>query len=151
MKRSAALAPLSREHHVALEVALRLRRVAGGEEAVTRAAFLEFFSPEGEGHFRVEEEILLPAIADVLPGDDADVARVRDEHGEIRRLAAGLARDAEASVAELRALGKLLDEHVRHEERVLFPRIEAALDDERLAQLGADLAAAGAEHQPPRA
>lgn len=150
MKRSDALAPLSREHHVALEVALRLRRAEGADAAAARAAFLGFFTPEGEAHFRVEEEVLLPAVADVLPPDDADVARVRDEHAEIRRRAASLAADTGAAVAELHTLGELLDGHVRHEERVLFPRIEAALGDERLTQLGAELAAAGSDHRPPR-
>lgn len=151
MKRSDALAPLSREHHVALEVALRLRRADDGDAAAARAAFLGFFTPEGEAHFRVEEDVLLPAIADVLPPDDADVARVRDDHADLRRLAADLARNADTPVSELRALGERLDGHVRHEERVLFPRIEAALDDERLARLEADLTAAGAAHRPPRA
>ena len=150
MKRSDALAPLSREHHVALEVALRLRRAEDADAATARAAFLGFFTPEGEAHVRVEEEVLLPAVADVLPPDDADVARVRDEHAEIRRRAADLAADAGTAVAELHTLGELLDEHVRHEERVFFPRIEAALGEERLARLGAELSAAGSGHRPPR-
>lgn len=150
MKRSDALAPLSREHHVALEVALRLRRADDGDAAAARAAFLGFFTPEGEAHFRVEEEVLLPVAADVLGADDVDIARVREEHAEIRRLAEKLARHAETPVSELRTLGELFDGHVRHEERVLFPRIEAALDDEGLARLEADLSAAGAGHRPPR-
>lgn len=150
MKRSKALAPLSREHHVALEVALRLRRADESDAAAVRAAFLDFFASEGEAHFSVEEGVLLPAVVGVIPTADPDVARMLQEHAEIRRRAAELTRDADASVATLLALGDLLDGHVRHEERVLFPRIEAALSDADLAQLAASLQAAGEDHKPPR-
>ena len=44
----------------------------------------------------------------------------------------------------------LLDRHVRHEERTLFPRVEAALSDGELAALGAVLSAEGGAHRPPR-
>jgi hypothetical protein len=56
-----------------------------------------------------------------------------------------------ADAAALNALGELLSEHIRHEERTLFPRIEVSLDRQELAALGAALNAAGARHQPPRA
>jgi hemerythrin-like domain-containing protein len=150
MKRSDALAPLSREHHVALEVALRLRRADTADAAAARDGFLEFFASDGEAHFRAEEEILLPAAAGALATDDPDVTRVLEDHAEIRRRAAALAGDADPSVAELVALGELLNGHVRHEERVLFPRIEAALGDAELAQLAASLQAADEGHTPPR-
>ena len=150
MKRSQALAPLSREHHVALEVALRLRRADEGGAAAARSRFLDFFAAEGEAHFAAEEEILLPAVADVAPPGDPDVVRVLHDHAEIRRRAADLERDAGAAVEQLHALGDLLEGHVRHEERVLFPRIEAALDDARLTLLASDLQAAGGDHRPPR-
>ena len=62
------------------------------------------------------------------------------------RLAAG-----ESDVEQLHALGDLLNGHVRHEERTLFPRIEAALDPAELAALGAALIdAEGGAHRPPR-
>jgi hemerythrin-like domain-containing protein len=150
MKRSQALAPLSREHHVALEVALRLRRADADSAASARSAFLSFFAEEGAAHFQAEEEILLPAVADALPAADPDVARVLDEHADIRQRAAALERDADTPPAELRALGDILEGHVRHEERVLFPRVEAALGDTGLARVGDELHGAGAERRPPR-
>ncbi len=51
----------------------------------------------------------------------------------------------------LNALGELLRDHVRHEERTLFGRIEATLDADELAAVGTALDAAGDSHQPPRA
>jgi hypothetical protein len=39
---------------------------------------------------------------------------------------------------------------VRHEERTLFPRVEAALEPAELERLGTALSAQGAAHRPPR-
>ncbi len=149
MQRSDELAPLSREHHVALEVALRLRRATVADAEQVRVAFLQFFEDEAREHFRAEEELLLPAFARHAAADDPDVARVLVEHVEMRRRAAQLAAGT-SDVDELHALGELLNAHVRHEERTLFPRIEAALDPDELTALGAALAAEGGGHQPPR-
>lgn len=46
-------------------------------------------------------------------------------------------RATELDLAEIRELGERLEKHVRHEERVLFPAIEEALDDRELSALGA--------------
>jgi hemerythrin-like domain-containing protein len=142
MKRSAELAPLSRDHHQALEVALRLRRVTDGtlEDAVGH--FLAFWNRQGEHHFVIEERLVLPALSD----DDASWAeasrRVRDEHGEIRARAAALPHAP--SVGAARRLGELLSAHVRYEERRLFPLVEEGLSREALAELGRVLLAAEA-------
>lgn len=151
MKRSSELAVLSREHHVALEIALRLQRATDLDaEAVTRAT-LEFWRDEGREHFRLEEELLLPAFARHAGADDEDVVRVLVEHVDIRRRIADLERGAPVDVAALNSLGEVLRDHVRHEERTLFGRIEAALDAEELTAIGAALDAAGGEHRPARA
>lgn len=149
MQRSDELAPLSREHHVALEMALRLRRATAADAEPVRVAFLRFFEDEAREHFRAEEELLLPAFARHAATDDPDVVRVLVEHVEMRRCAQQLAAGT-SDVEELRVLGELLNAHVRHEERTLFPRIEAALDPDELAALGTALAAQGGAHHPPR-
>ncbi len=149
MQRSDALAPLSREHHVALEVALRLRRATAADGDAARVAFLEFFKEEAREHFRAEEELLLPAFSRHVDDDDPDVVRVLVEHVEIRRRAQNLAVGP-SELADLHELGELLNAHVRHEERTLFPRIEAALDAAELEALGTALSAEGGAHHPPR-
>jgi hypothetical protein len=58
MERCAERAALSREHHVALEVALRLRRATGLDAETVRDATLGFWHEEGR-YFRLEEEFLL--------------------------------------------------------------------------------------------
>ena len=143
MKRSPELAALSRDHHQALEAALRLRRVTDETLGSAVEHFLAFFGGQGEQHFVIEERLVLPA----LPDDDAQWAeatqRVRAEHREIRAAAASLA-DA-ASVRAARGVGELLAAHVRFEERTLFPLVEQRLSQGALADLGRALAAAEAD------
>lgn len=143
MKRSEALAPLSRDHQHALYAALRLRRA---HEATLRDAveqFLRFFETEGRRHFEIEEQLLVPA----LPADDgewsAGVARVLDDHEAIRAGAEELR--TRASMKSAVALGERLNDHVRFEERELFPLLERRLDDDALAALGEAVAAAEAQ------
>ena len=151
VERSEELAVLSREHHVALELALVLQRASAADAEAARRATLEFWSKEGLAHFRLEEDLLLPAFARHAGADDADVVRVLVEHLDIRRRVGDLESDADLDVAALNALGERLRDHVRFEERTLFGRIEAALQPDELDALGVALRAAGEQHQPPRA
>ena len=87
------------------------------------------FARELEPHFRAEETALLPPLE--AAGEATLVARTRADHARLRELIAGAARAAEA-----RAFGTLLHEHVRFEERSLFPRAEQVLTPEALAAVG---------------
>lgn len=114
-------------------------------EAV-RDGFLAFWRSEGALHFRIEEEVLLPAYARRGDPRHEAVAEALCGHVEIRRDVEELARPgAPADPAALRALAERLDAHVRHEERVLFPLIQETLDADELAALGEALAAAERE------
>ena len=136
MKRSAALIPLSRDHHRALEIALRLRRASPADASEVASAFREFFAEHGEHHFAIEERDLPEALRDD-PEWDALIERMCREHEAIRAAAADLRPDA----AALRRLGEQLSDHVRFEERRLFVYVEERLDESALAALGAALAA----------
>lgn len=140
MKRSPELTPLSHDHHQALFAAQRLKRAEAGSDA--RRTFLEFWESHGRAHFVIEEEILLPAwIAGDPQADRALAARVAAEHLEIRSAAREL-DDEELPPDRLHEVGALLERHVRFEERELFSMIEAALADDALAALGAEIEAA---------
>lgn len=132
MKRDEALRPLSREHLAALLVAKKLKEATDLEQA-TRD-FLGFWDEDGRRHFRIEEEVLLPGWAMHADVDRGGVRRMLDEHLAIRREALRL--DAgEATLEEARELGRLLHDHVRFEERQLFPKVEEALDADDLSRL----------------
>ena len=134
MKRTAELAPLSRDHHHALEHALKLRRASEDDVAAVVAAFLAFLVTDGRAHFAQEEQLLAPQV----PDDRADlVRRMQSEHEEILRGAEALGR--RPGVASARELGELLSRHVRFEERELFPLLERRLSAPRLLELGREL------------
>jgi hemerythrin-like domain-containing protein len=131
VKRSPELAPLSRDHHVALERALRLRRATEADLDDAVARFLAFFTADGERHFEQEEDLLLPLVP---PGSAALGERMCSEHAEIRSRARSLADAPEVTAAN--ELGALLNAHVRFEERELFPLLEEAVPAETLADVG---------------
>jgi Hemerythrin HHE cation binding domain len=134
MKRSPQLAPLSRDHHVALEHALRLRRASEEDIGAVVARFLAFLLGPGRSHFALEEALLAPEV----PEPHADLARrMVDEHAEILRRAGALGQDP--CVVEARALGELLTRHVRFEEREVFPLLEAHLSGDRIREIGRSL------------
>jgi hypothetical protein len=147
MKRTEALAQLSRDHHHGLVVAQRLRRATDATGADARDYFLAFWREEGHDHFRAEEDLLLPAFARHYPPTHEAVVRVLTDHVDLRRRAADLAANPALGCEHLRELGQRLNDHIRHEERVLFPLIERAMPDDELAELAGALESA---HAPRR-
>ncbi len=135
MKRSPALANLSRDHHHTLVVAARLRRATRDTAAEARALLLDHWNRECREHFRQEEELLLPAYAAHADPHHPLIGRVLCEHAAIRALVFELEREEAPAVGILHAAGDALTDHVRLEERQLFPLIEAALPDAELERL----------------
>jgi iron-sulfur cluster repair protein YtfE (RIC family) len=144
VKRTLALQTLSHDHQHGLAVALRLKRVTTETALEVREAFLDFWASEGQVHFRAEEEVLLPAFAAHASAGHQAVVRVLVEHVEIRRRASEVAGGGDPECGELRELGELLEGHIRHEERVLFPLVEDALPRDDLRRLAVALEAAEA-------
>ena len=137
MRRADALQPLSRDHLKALLAAKRV--VDARDAAAAQSAFFQFWEAERD-HFRLEEEILLPHWAASAEVDVTAVERMLADHLAIRAAALRLAREPLA-LQDLHALGARLHDHVRFEERELFPAIERALDRDTLDRLGDAIAA----------
>jgi hemerythrin-like domain-containing protein len=126
-----------------LGAALQLRR-AGSETAPdARARFTAYWQEHGEVHFRMEEQILLPAFAAYGNAHHPLVARVLCEHVAIRQRARELSEQAGAALPRLHELGAMLADHVRLEERDLFALIERTLPAEALRSLAKALKAVG--------
>jgi len=123
MKRAPFLQQLSREHHQALVLALRIAKAAdAGTVSALQASIPEFFRNHLAAHFAAEETDLLPTLSDAgLPGL---VERTLDEHRQLH----ALVRRIEAGDAGAQAdFASLLRTHVQFEERELFPALELAL------------------------
>lgn len=116
MKRDPRLRRLSFDHHHALVLA---RRAARGDVSLddVRYALEHELTP----HFAVEEQTLIPALARAGAPELADQARLA--HAQIR---------ASVDVGDVATFARLLTEHVRFEERELFPACEQRLTSEVL-------------------
>ena len=129
MKRHPKLQNLSREHHTALQLALRAKRAAASGDRAEMAgaanACIAAFPLELEPHFVVEEETLLPLLA--AAGEHALVANVHRDHTELRQLFAQL---GESNAETLSRFAAVLTAHVRFEEREVFPALERLFDVE---------------------
>jgi hypothetical protein len=139
MRRGPALVALSRDHHQALFIAQQLRRATPQTRGEARGAFLAFWQGDGRWHFRAEEEVLLPAYAGHGDPHHPLVARALCDHVAIRHQADALARDRAPSIDALHELGLRLADHVRLEERELFPLIEQAMPAADLAAVAVAL------------
>ena len=93
------------------------------------------------GHFRVEEEILFPAVRPFLRSGallDSLIAEHRVMEDLIRRIAGATDEDR---IPLLKRFGEVLHGHIRTEERQLFEEIQGQLDASQLAAVGRDIAA----------
>ncbi|PZR94780.1 MAG: hemerythrin domain-containing protein [Candidatus Chloroheliales bacterium] len=150
MKRHPALRELSSDHHHGLVQARRLMLAVSGDRASPATlmpaarAFLDFWAHETRPHFRAEEEALLPAFARYADPNQPPIVRILLEHIRIRQLVAELERAVAGDTAAaptMQALGELLHAHIRYEEDVFFPLLEASMPEEELAALPAAIAA----------
>lgn len=150
IRRHDALRPLSRHHHVALQLARglqkgasdRLRAELPSEQPALVAHVQKVFHEELAAHFDVEDRVLAPAIAGKAADLDRIVSEIESDHEALHALAASLSDPAlgEAAVDEaLDRFGRLLEEHVRREEREYYGRVQEVLDEEGMQALGAAL------------
>lgn len=126
--RHPSLQGLSRDHHHALVLARNLRKAE-----VPIGEVLDGWRSHVVPHFAVEERELLP----LCHGGDAELVAhaetIRTDHAALRSMVEHLS--ATSSASEATALADRLESHVRFEERVWFPALEAALDDATLSAL----------------
>lgn len=136
-----ALQPFSRDHYGGLVAARHLTKAAeSGDPHACRAAlsaFRDAWSNEIAGHLDDEERLLAPLMT------ESEHCRLLSEHRQLRQLAAAAHEAGKATgldSAFLGELGRLLHDHIRWEERQLFPALESRLDSSQLARIAAQTA-----------
>lgn len=126
MKRSPALQPLSRQHHTALVLARACEQAAKANDAEllhqTCQRVLNMFDAELAPHFKIEEEQLLPLLQD--PATITLRVRTLADHQHLREMLPSIADNDGQTLARF---GTCLYDHVRFEERQLFPVLELIL------------------------
>lgn len=136
-RRHDALMPLTHDHHHVLAKARALREAAKKGDAADlwkeAQGFVNFFAAEGELHFREEEEELVPIFGESLP---PEAIGMLEDHVILRGHVRALAHEANVGSVDPRTALQVAEgfaAHVRFEEKVLFPMIEATATKEQLA------------------
>lgn len=127
LKRHKALQPLSRDHHHGLLLSWKIRSGFSKNIEFERIKSYAdwFFEHQLIPHFDLEEEHIFP----LLEADNDMVKRALAEHRRLKRLFAET-KDVEKS---LHKIEEELEQHIRFEERILFPEIQKNATDAQLA------------------
>lgn len=134
LTRSPQLTPLSHEHYDGLLFVWRIRQgVKRGASTQIMNEFIKWFWDNHlRSHFENEEKVLVS----YLPGDDELVKRMIQEHAAIREL---IPENKNLALAQISLLARQLHDHIRYEERDLFPYIENKLSIAQLDEISAKL------------
>ncbi|WP_040680313.1 hemerythrin domain-containing protein [Niabella aurantiaca] len=129
MKRHKSLVPFSRDHHYGLLCCWKIRQgIKKGIAAARIGLYVDYFwKTYLKQHFDEEERWLFQQ-------DDLSLQAIA-EHRELEALVGTLA--SAAANDRLTIFADLLDRHIRFEERVLFPHLEATVPEEKLETIGA--------------
>jgi len=139
MKRHQQLQPLSRQHHNGLLASMLLKKgIEKAADPKEMAAFiLDFWQNDLEDHFKAEEYFLLPPLYDI-DFDKCLIDTLLQEHSMLRLYITKLQQN-NTDINSITLFADLLEQHIRFEERQLFPAAEKSLTEEQLQQLGKHL------------
>lgn len=139
IKRSAELAPLSRDHHSGLLLCWKIK--TGIQKGISAGRITDYvlfyYKNHLEEHFSEEEKYIFP----LLPADHEMRIRAYKEHESIVSQIQALASGKNINYVTLEQLEALLNSHIRFEERQLFPYIEQMPDKDSLVKAGDIIAA----------
>jgi len=135
IKRSKELAPLSREHHDGLLFVWKIREGLknGAPTSKMKEYSIWYWKQHIKPHFYQEEKFLLP----YFPEGNELAIRLKSEHETIREHILNLDRDADKTTFV--QLCDLVSEHIRFEERNVFPFLEELLPPEKLSKIFIEL------------
>jgi iron-sulfur cluster repair protein YtfE (RIC family) len=139
MKRRAELQPLSHDHYNGLVVADRVKNgiARGGDQGEIRQYVLHFWRTALANHFQVEEDVLLPVLAN--PAGRPLAERLREEHAELTLIIGQLVMEEGSAGDLLSRFHEQLRQHIRFEERTLFPHIERHAPPASIEEIGRQL------------
>ena len=133
IKRNVNLVPVSREHHSTLLFCWKLRE--GVKHKVDSERIVKyidwFWADHILPHFETEEKLLF------TDTEDPKVKQALSEHRQIEYLVKEMSEQRPGAAPELiLKLSELVNQHVRYEERDLFPYLEQNFGEAKLAEIG---------------
>jgi hemerythrin-like domain-containing protein len=144
IKRNKHIAALSKDHHNGLLLCWKIRQGLKLNVSLVRIrAYINFFwQTHMVEHFRQEEVLLFDKV-------DASICRLGlDEHEIIRLLVNDINRGDNHDTTPFVQLAKMIEQHIRYEERILFPHLEAVLNQAQLEAIGTALDQHNTVEQP---
>ncbi|WP_299701420.1 hemerythrin domain-containing protein [uncultured Pontibacter sp.] len=134
LKRDNSLIPLSREHHFGLLFCWKLKQgMANGTSFEIMRQYIQYFWKNIlKPHCR-EEEVILKRL---LPKDDVNSIRLHEEHQLIQAIIGLINKQKNLNTSLVATLQQDLTDHIRWEERELFPYLQTVADPEELADVG---------------
>jgi len=144
MKRHKALIPLSHDHHHGLLLAQQIKKNAPDYKGLPKELegkikyTLETYNSSLKNHFDDEEKILFPIVVGKDGKLDYLIDEIIIEHRLLENLIAELPK-SENQINLLDEIGRILESHIRKEERVLFPKAEDILSEDELSVLEKNL------------
>ncbi len=135
IKRNDNIAPLSREHHYGLLFCWKIKQGMKKEATPERIQkYIKYFWDEHlKEHFAKEEELLFSKIDDKLCFDAIE------QHVKIKKIIDDICNQNNLNTEAYIRLTTLLEQHIRFEERTLFPFLELSIPPEQLKLIGTSL------------
>lgn len=133
LKRNENLLKLSRDHHAGLLFCWKIRQgVKYHIETDRMIKYVRYFWDHHlAAHFKEEEAFLFP------PLQDEQVQKALDDHQKIKTFVEKIdVPGMESEEDVLLELADSVDDHIRYEERVLFPHLQEKLSEEQLGLIG---------------
>ena len=142
MKRNENIVPLSRDHHTGLLCCWKIRQGLARTVDISRMKkYVQWFWQNHlEQHFLEEEGILFNAIPHPLCDEAIE------QHTEIKKLICDICTN-HPSGNSFSQFADMLDQHIRFEERTLFPLLEMEIPSELMENIGQKLDALHSEQQ----
>ena len=141
MKRTNQLQPLSRQHHLGLNLSRHAKEsLDEPEETAKHWHNLTSYINDMQYHFEIEDNLIANAL-EPYRATQPDVASVLEtldgQHKQLRQLMNTVEQSQKSgtkdvTVAQVHELGSLLYDHIRFEERELYPTVEKYLTETEL-------------------
>jgi len=139
VKRNQHIVKLSQDHHASLMFCWKIRQGIKYHVAAERMIkYIQYFwEHHFSSHFKEEEEFLF------APLHDEKIQKAINDHQKIKTSINEIAFPGSENQEDLLLeLADMVDEHVRYEERILFPHIENELSEDELENIGKQIAEA---------
>ena len=138
MKRANQLQPLSRQHHLGLNLSRHAKECTDKPiEIAEHWHNLTSYIDDMQYHFQIEDNLIANALEPyrAIQPDVASVLETLDgQHKQLHQLMSTVGKPGgkDVTVAQVKELGTLLYDHIRFEERELYPTVEKYLTEAEL-------------------